>query len=425
MALFGRERAPVQFHVDEKTCDGVVGWAFAADGLKEIRLLRDGRAVASAEPSHDREDVHAAYPSEMQSLRSGFAIPLDRASLATPRCALEIEFVRCDGRTERGGRIELYVPGALHAAGVDDVRAPFPPAVLRVLADIRGAAHVAGGAWTDERVAEAIDDVAFAVQHGPKSVPGLYAYLGWLRTIWERFVFNDRHFPRRNAQRGGGFEKDYCGVASSPSELFGIAHHLYVLRSRGLAGNLLEFGCFKGFSTSCLSHACRALGIGMDVFDSFAGLPPSDSTYHAAGDFAGSLDEVRRNVDEFGAPEVVRFHPGFFADTLRGRHVNPLAIWMDVDLESSSRDVMAIADQLPPASCVFSHECWPGHFRGDEVECPTGPDSVLPPIVDAFARVGRRAVGRWIGGQTGAIWDAARGVPVLASDTALRLRDLA
>ena len=100
----------------------------------------------------------------------------------------------------------------------------------------------------------------------------------------------------------------------------------------------------------------------MQVFDSFAGLPPSESTYHLAGDFTGGLDEVQRNVREFGAAEVVVFHPGFFAETLRGQQLRPICIWMDVDLQASSRDVMSIFDQLPPQSCVFSHECWPRHF---------------------------------------------------------------
>ena len=426
--LFGRsESPPVRFHVDASSMDGVAGWAFAPAGLKEIRVLHAGRIVGAAEPSHDRLDVHATYPNEPHSLRSGFAVALDPAKLSSPRSTIEIVFLRADGGTESGGAIELYVPGAALRDGATDapIRAPFPPAVLRVLRDLRGPSFGATGAWTEDRIAAAIDEIAFAVRSGPKDVAGLYAYLGWLRAIWERFAFNERHFPRRNAQRVAGDEKDYCGVASSALELFGIAHHLYGLRSRGFAGNFLEFGCFKGFSTSCLSHACAQLGIEMHVFDSFAGLPPSDSTYHGAGDFAGSLEEVRRNVREFGAIDAVRFHPGFFADSLRGQALDPLCIWMDVDLESSSRDVMSIADQLPVESCVFSHECWPAHFPNGVPTAPPGPDSVLPPIVDALARIGRRAAGCFVGGHTGAVWDADRGIPALPADAVVRLKDLA
>ena len=67
-------------------------------------------------------------------------------------------------------------------------------------------------------------------------------------------------------------------VASSAPEMLSIAHYLYVLKSRGMWGRFAEFG-FKGFSMSMLSAACFQLGMAMDVFDSFAGLPPSDSKY--------------------------------------------------------------------------------------------------------------------------------------------------
>jgi hypothetical protein len=74
----------------------------------------------------------------------------------------------------------------------------------------------------------------------------------------------------------------------------------------------------------------------MDVFDSFEGLPPSGSTYYRAGEFAASFDEVVRNVTEFGHPDVVTFHPGFFSESVPGWTRRPAAcLWMDVDLEQS------------------------------------------------------------------------------------------
>jgi hypothetical protein len=195
-----------------------------------------------------------------------------------------------------------------------------------------------------------------------------------------------------------------AAVASTPQEHFIIAHHLYTLKGHGVAGDLVEFGCFKGFSTSCLSFACQLLGMRMQVFDSFEGLPPSDSSYYEAGDFAGSLAEVERNVGNFGAPDVVSYHKGFFADVL---HVDlgPVAcIWMDVDLEVSARDAMQALGRLDPRSCLFSHECAPQSFDDDgRIKIVDSPDSVLPPIREAFIRENRQPLGRFLSGNTGVV----------------------
>ena len=114
-----------------------------------------------------------------------------------------------------------------------------------------------------------------------------------------------------------------------------IAHHLFVLKSRGLTGAFAEFGCYQGYSTAMLSYACRLLAIPMHVFDLFAGLPGSDSTFYRSGEFAGSLADVTAHVDIYGAREMVTFHPGYFADTLSAFAMPDLImLWMDVDLES-------------------------------------------------------------------------------------------
>jgi hypothetical protein len=102
-----------------------------------------------------------------------------------------------------------------------------------------------------------------------------------------------------------------------------------------------------------------------------------------------------------------------------------VCIWMDVDLESSSREAMAVFPYLPPLSCVFSHEWSEENFSGDRIIAPRGPESVIPPIVAAFGGAGRRVTGRFIGGQTGCFWDIDRGIPPLPTPSLLRLRDLA
>jgi hypothetical protein len=173
-----------------------------------------------------------------------------------------------------------------------------------------------------------------------------------------------------------------------------------------------------------LSEACFQLGIPMHVFDSFAGLPPSESAYYQAGEFMGSLPEVQRNVSAFGKREAVTFHPGFFADTLPRSDLHPICIWMDVDLESSSRDVMTILGRLPVESCLFSHECCPEYFLPAGIAGARGPDSVMGPILDSFQENGREITGRFIFGNTGAFWDRNRGIPVMAVQELIRIKDL-
>jgi hypothetical protein len=95
-----------------------------------------------------------------------------------------------------------------------------------------------------------------------------------------------RYFPQANERRSSA-DKDYTCKPNSAEELFTSAHHLYVMKSYGAQGEFAEFGCFKGFSTSMLSHACRLLGVRMHVFDSFAGLPPFDSIYYKAATSRG------------------------------------------------------------------------------------------------------------------------------------------
>jgi len=194
---------------------------------------------------------------------------------------------------------------------------------------------------------------------------------------------------------------------------------MYVLHTYGLAGGLVECGCFKGFSTCCLSHACSWLGFDFDVFDSFAGLPPSADDYYQQGDFRGTLDEVKENLWTFGRMDPVSFHPGYFSESIP-KYSQPIAcLWMDVDLESSSRDVMGLLPLLSQQSCVFSHECPAETFSGEHPQSDTS--EVLGPILSAFSDRGTEPVGSHLVGYLGAFWEPGRGVPVLAHEYVTRI----
>jgi hypothetical protein len=106
-------------------------------------------------------------------------------------------------------------------------------------------------------------------------------------------------------------------------------------------------------------------------------------------------------------------HRGFFADVVPKIEIRSIAsLWLDVDLESSSADVMRILPRLHPKGCVFSHECCPEHFdKNGSITTLRSPDSVLTPIKEAFTADNRRPTGRYLVGHTGVIWDDTRSIP--------------
>jgi hypothetical protein len=242
----------------------------------------------------------------------------------------------------------------------------------------------------------------------------------YLKRLWETFKVVRSGFPRV-ANHIDVSAKDAIATASSIEEMMTISHHLFTLKRNGVAGSLVEFGCFKGFSTSLLSHACFDVGIKFHVFDSFAGLPPSASACYKAGEFMGSVEEVKRNVSEFGRIGCVELHRGFFSETVPTSTIVPVCIWMDVDLESSARDVMTILPRLPRESCIFSHECSETNFVDGVIHAHAGPNDVVQPILDAFDHEGLSVTGRYLFGNTGAFWDSKTSYPVLPTELVLRL----
>jgi O-methyltransferase len=135
-------------------------------------------------------------------------------------------------------------------------------------------------------------------------------------------------------------------------------------------GVVVECGCFKGGSTINLSMGAKLAGRELHVYDSFAGLPDPEAgdlshtllgrpvvhTYEA-GMYAGSLPEVRGNVERYGNVEVCSFHPGFFSDSMAGFDTPVVMAFVDVDLVSSLEDtVRAIWPKLADGGSFFIHE---------------------------------------------------------------------
>jgi len=414
----------INYYIDVIDRTIISGWAVHRSGIKAIRVLCDGTEVGRGETGFARPDVEAIFPDLKDSNRAGFRFGLGKLPMGlTSTVSVVIEAV--DGTVTTTSRpitnVEFKETPSQNRfrRGVDHpILSGFPFEVTRVLGEFRPGVYDRESPWDDALMVRAVDDLLL-LWRGRARCASVNRYLLFLKSMYHRFRWINTLFPKYNESTDLA-AKDWAAAATSAEEMIAIANHLYILKSHGLDGYFLEFGCFKGHSSCCLSHCCHELGISMEIFDSFAGLPPSDSTYYAAGEFAGTLAEVSHHLEEFGKPDVVGFNKGFFADTLRHFDKDPvLCIWMDVDLFSSARDVAQILDRLPSASALFTHE-FPTDGEEGGLILPEKSE-VLPPIVERFQSLGRKPVGRHLCHYAGAIWDAERGIPVLPHDCLMKL----
>jgi O-methyltransferase len=414
----------VRYSVDEVSADRLLGWAFAPDGDVSVRVVVAGKVVGEATTGGYRIDV-ALTLGVPDAARSGFEFqfaPEHFAHVGEPRADVVLVLI-AGGDAVETEPVAVPVLAADPAVATATGPAPLPPGVVALLCRFRPATY--DRPWDDELAERAVTDLRFLLHRGPRDVPALHRHLVLLGQLWLRAAFVERYFPRENAAADLG-AKDRSAVQNSAVEVYAVAAHLATVAAHGVDGPLLEFGCFKGFSAAILSDACHQLGRTLHVFDSFAGLPPSTSEYYRAGEFAGSRAEVEANVGSYGRAAAVTYHEGFFADTVPTVSLPQVAqLWMDVDLESSARDAIAVLPRLDGRGAVFSHECPAEAFVGDRIVSERSPETVIPPILDAFADLGRPVAGRHVHGHTGAFWDAEAGVPVLPTSALLRLRDLA
>lgn len=155
--------------------------------------------------------------------------------------------------------------------------------------------------------------------------------------------------------------------AHSPLQFALMADKLLEL---DVPGPMIQCGAFKGGSSAKLSILASLTGRKLYVCDSFAGLPDNaDSTTRyvsfgdapdyvfGAGEYAGTLDEVKSNIRRAGVIDVCEFVEGWFADTLPGLDVHPAFVFTDVDYVSSARDCLrALWPRLQPGGVWFTHE---------------------------------------------------------------------
>ena len=180
------------------------------------------------------------------------------------------------------------------------------------------------------------------------------AYLTYLRRAKGQFDAVSQALGYWNQEASHSLGHDRWAVGWAGASLLSIAAYLYALRSYGVEGVVLECGVFKGSSTACLSLVCRELGYPLFAADSFEGLPSGEGHY-GKGDFKGSRDEVCANVARLGAAEVVRYIQGWYSESLQGWQDKIALLWVDVDLQQSTLDVLnQVYPSLGPDAVIFS-----------------------------------------------------------------------
>lgn len=407
------DRPSPQFHIEQIGSNFAFGWAFGDSApITRVVAKRDQQVIASTSSFLSRPDVAAAYPKSNFAGRSGFQLFFDPPKvkgLSKLSLFSELdgtEFLLAEGLTTDPSAFERQL-GECHY----EVKSCYPAAIGKCFYVMHEDTIV-----DIERVCEILSI------YDLKGTRQISDYIRYVTSCWSHFNFVAGSFPtiNRNSEPG---KKDYFCKANSPLEMISIAHHLYVLKSYGIQGDFAEFGCFKGFSSSMLSYACSLLGIQMHIYNSFEGLPPSASSYYDKGDFSGNLDEVRKNIAQFGEIKPVMFHKGFFSESLKKEMPPPLAcLWMDVDLDSSARDVLKAAKMLSPSGAIFSHECSAENFSGATPRFTEGgPNDVVPAILSYYESEASPANGLFVAGNTGAFWNAREGVPVLPTNDLRRL----
>lgn len=161
--------------------------------------------------------------------------------------------------------------------------------------------------------------------------------------------------------------------------LSAIDRALEEVQSKGIAGDYLEFGVFKGASllyTQQSADQKRLTGMKFFGFDSFAGLPEEQDQRRKIfyrGQYMCSESQVRTWLSQYGADwERVVLVPGFYDRTLTDETKDKLKIkkcavaMLDCDIYSSTKDALSwIDDLLQPGSVVILDD-WDAYGDDDQ-----------------------------------------------------------
>lgn len=148
---------------------------------------------------------------------------------------------------------------------------------------------------------------------------------------------------------------------------------LVYLKNKGIVGDYLEFGVFKGTSLLCMHRILSKLHITsmrLFGFDSFEGLPDitdaGDTVLHwHSGQFKSPYENTKKNLDDSGVDwNKVFLIKGWYSDTLTTalikRHAikNVSIIMVDCDLYSSAKQALDFCAPLIQKEAIIFFDDW-------------------------------------------------------------------
>jgi O-methyltransferase len=229
----------------------------------------------------------------------------------------------------------------------------------------------------------------------PRTAAELYIDLV-MRSVLD-VVYDDRENQLSGTRRGGNWPVRAHSMIG-PQRLANVAACVRSVLERGVPGDLVETGVWRGGATIVMRAVLRAYGVrdrSVWVADSFEGLPPPDpdrypldagDTHHTFSDLAVSLEEVRRNFGRYDLlDEQVRFVKGWFRDTLPELPVAQIAVLrLDGDMyESTMVALESLYPKLSPGGyCIVDdYGAVPGCARAvDDYRARHRLDEILQPV---------------------------------------------
>ena len=154
----------------------------------------------------------------------------------------------------------------------------------------------------------------------------------------------------------------------SQDQIISFINSFFSMRS-DKEGCIVEAGSYKGGSTAKFSIGAKLADRQLVIFDSFQGLPENEEFHDKSilghsirnwfekGKFCGTLDEVKKNIKKYGKIEVCKFIKGWFDDTMLNFSSKICAVYLDVDLASSTRTCLKyLYPLIIPGGVLYSQD---------------------------------------------------------------------
>jgi predicted O-methyltransferase YrrM len=223
-----------------------------------------------------------------------------------------------------------------------------------------------------------------------------------------------RRFPDVDARVLEIFARVKAFTMTSPERIMALCEAVKYVAARGIAGDIVECGVWRGGSSMAAALMLAALGKSdrdLYLFDTFEGMSAPGENDRRARDAADAaklletskrdekiwcyspLDEVRTNLASTGYPaERVRFVQGKVEDTLPGAAPDQIAILrLDTDwYESTRHELEHLFPRLSVGGVLIidDYGAWEGARRAvDEYFERTGA-AILLNRIDETGRIG-------------------------------------